>query len=186
METIIFPCRKPEGSGNPVNWSVFGWWNSPPLTAEGGKHSQAGRSLKEKQDLCLHTTSNMCYSQDVRHILQIPNKKRDTIIILCSKLIKPLPWLWGSKDSHAYLSSVCACSGNNFWGGGCTEKHQGWCSKHFNIFSIQTSGYIFTFFLFSLFCFLMHLAAILCEHIQLIYSIWSNINIIYSYMHHLY
>lgn len=28
------------------------------------------------------------------------------------------PWLCESKDSQAYLSSVWACSGSNFWGGG--------------------------------------------------------------------
>lgn len=34
-----------------------------------------------------------------------------------------LPWLWGSKDSQAYLSRVWACSGSNFWGGGCKGTH---------------------------------------------------------------
>lgn len=38
----------------------------------------------------------------------------------CWKHLSSLPWLWGSKDSHAYLSRVWACSGRSFWGGGCT------------------------------------------------------------------
>lgn len=127
--TTIFPFRG--RMDQEILWTVqvCGWWNSPLLIAGAGRHSPGERSLRKREDKSrVYVTSKKCPSQDSRTCWNL-NKKptyirnvfeflgwRKTVV----EINVYLPWLWGSKDSHAYLSRVWACSVRSFWGGGCT------------------------------------------------------------------
>lgn len=101
MKTI-FPFRG--RMDQDILWTVqvCAWWNSPLLIAGAGRHSPAERSLMKKRRQKLYLNPLL---DGERRLLQIN--------------VSSIPWLWGSKDSHAYLSRVWACSGRSFWGGGC-------------------------------------------------------------------
>ncbi len=130
-KTIIFPVKGRKVQEILWTLQVSEWWNSPLLTAGAGKRSQAGRSLKE-WTRSVFTPFQINVTQGIHcTILQLQRREN----MYNSYLFPPItaqahsPWLWGSKDSHAYLSRVWACSGNSFWGGGFIEKHKSWIIK---------------------------------------------------------